>query len=112
MFAKTPIEPNAIYTRGETAHILGISLSTLKLLVRTGQLRVSQPVGFRRVFIRGTSILEMIHQSERGSIWLDAPSLASAAGNSQEKLLRPKQISARTRHLDKKPLRATGGANR
>jgi hypothetical protein len=62
---KTPIEPNAIYTREESAHLLGISLSTLKLLIRTGQLKVSQPLGLRRVFIRGSSILEMLDASER-----------------------------------------------
>lgn len=112
VFAKTPIESNAIYTREETAHLLGISLSTLKHLIRTGQLKVSQPVGLRRVFIRGTSILEMLDSSERDVRWLDEKRLKFLDTNSQEKIIRPKQISARTRTYDKKSLRAPGGVNR
>lgn len=66
MFAKQPIEPNAVYTRKEAAQCLGVSLSTLKYLIRTGQLAVSQPLGMRRMFIKGSSILEMLQQTERG----------------------------------------------
>jgi Helix-turn-helix domain len=66
VFAKTPIEPNAVYTRQETAQLLGTSLSTLKQLIRSGQLQVSQPAGLRRVFIRGASILDMLDSSVRG----------------------------------------------
>jgi excisionase family DNA binding protein len=60
---KPTIEPNAIYSREEAAQILGISLSTLKRLIHSGQLRVSQPKGLRRIFIQGASILEMLEES-------------------------------------------------
>jgi hypothetical protein len=60
---KPVIEPNAIYSREETAHLLGISLTTLKQLVRAGHLVVSQPLGLRRVFIKGASILEMMDRT-------------------------------------------------
>jgi excisionase family DNA binding protein len=60
---KPTVEPNAIYSREETAQILGISLSTLKRLIHSGQLRVSQPKGLRRIFIQGSSILEMLDNS-------------------------------------------------
>lgn len=111
MLTKTPIEPNAIYTREETAHILGISLSTLKQLIRTGQLRVSQPVGLRRVFIRGNCILEMLDASARDSRTDTQP--ANGNGHSKVKTLRAKQISARTQTpTSKKYARVAGGANR
>lgn len=111
MFAKTPIESNAIYTREETAHLLGISLSTLKQLIRTGQLRVSQPVGLRRVFIRGTSILEMLETSERGSELLVA-NRSKTNANYSDPNLRPKQVAARPRTVSKAGVRASGGVNR
>ena len=60
MQTKTPIHENAIYSREEAAEVLGISLSTLKRLIRSGQLTVSQPAGLRRVFIKGSSILAML----------------------------------------------------
>jgi excisionase family DNA binding protein len=60
MLTKTPIHPNAVYSREEVADLLGISLSTLKRLIRSGQLAVSQPTGLRRVFIQGSSILQML----------------------------------------------------
>jgi hypothetical protein len=60
---KPSIEPNAIYSREETAHVLGISLTTLKQLIRAGHLVISQPVGIRRVFIKGASILEMLDRT-------------------------------------------------
>lgn len=63
MLDKTPVDPNAIYSREETAQLLGISLSTLKRLYRSGQLKVSRPNGIRRMFIKGSSILEMLDQS-------------------------------------------------
>jgi len=53
---KTRIEPGAVYSRQETAEILGISLSTLKRLIKKGHLEVSKPNGMRRVFITGESI--------------------------------------------------------
>ncbi|MBI5651258.1 MAG: helix-turn-helix domain-containing protein [Chloroflexi bacterium] len=63
MSVKPVIEPNAIYSREETAHLLGISLTTLKQLIRAGHLVVSQPLGLRRVFIKGASILEMMDRT-------------------------------------------------
>jgi excisionase family DNA binding protein len=57
---KRIINPNAVYSRQEAAEILGVSLSTLKKLIDAGYLRVSRPVGVRRVFIQGSSILEML----------------------------------------------------
>ena len=112
MFAKTPIEPNAIYTREETAHLLGISLSTLKQLIRTGQLTVSQPVGLRRVFIRGNCILEMLDSSTRDSRRLADTQPTNGNGHSQVKTLRAKQLSSRARLASKKTARLAGGANR
>ena len=115
MFAKTPIEPNAIYTREETAHLLSVSLSTLKQLIRTGQLKVSQPAGLRRVFIRGTSILEMLERSERGTrMPANHPYENSRIAKDQEpKSKRSKPVSARARiHASPKYARVSGGANR
>jgi len=57
---KTPILENAVYSREETADLLGVSLSTLKRLIQSGQLPVSQPAGLRRMFIKGSSILQML----------------------------------------------------
>lgn len=66
---KPRIEPGAVYSRQEAAEALGISLSTLKRLVKNGHLRVSKPMGMRRVFITGESILAMLDQTvvERGA---------------------------------------------
>lgn len=117
MFAKIPIEPNAIYTRQETAQLLGISLSTLKQLIRTGQLRVSQPMGLRRVLIRGAAILEMLARSEKTDLLVDAYTPESTwsrnSNPSQGPTARPKQIVSRAQMASsKKPMRASGGANR
>lgn len=60
MSNKTVIEPGAVYSRQEAAAVLGISLSTLKRLVKNGYLKVSKPNGMRRVFITGESILAML----------------------------------------------------
>ncbi|MCS6844039.1 MAG: helix-turn-helix domain-containing protein [Caldilineales bacterium] len=57
---KLPIYENAVYSREEAAQLLGVSLSTLKRLIESGQLVVSQPAGMRRVFIKGSSILRML----------------------------------------------------
>lgn len=38
-------------------------MSTLKQIIRGGHLKVSQPKGIRRVFIKGASILEMLDQT-------------------------------------------------
>ncbi|MGQ9908290.1 MAG: helix-turn-helix domain-containing protein [Candidatus Flexifilum sp.] len=66
---KLKIEPGAVYSRQEAAEALGISLSTLKRLVKNGHLRVSKPNGMRRVFITGESILAMLNETvvERGA---------------------------------------------
>lgn len=57
---KPLIESGAVYSRQEAAEALGISLSTLKRLIRNGHLKVSKPNGMRRVFITGESILVML----------------------------------------------------
>ena len=66
---KPVIEPGAVYSRQEAAEALGISLSTLKRLIKNGHLRVSKPNGMRRVFITGESILLMLNDTtvERGA---------------------------------------------
>jgi excisionase family DNA binding protein len=66
---KSRIESGAVYSRQEAAESLGISLSTLKRLVKNGHLRVSKPNGMRRVFITGESILAMLENTavERGA---------------------------------------------
>jgi excisionase family DNA binding protein len=58
--SKLRIEPGAVYSRQEAAEALGISLSTLKRLIKKGHLQVSKPAGMRRVFITGESILGML----------------------------------------------------
>ncbi len=67
--AKPRIEPGAVYSRQEAAEALGISLSTLKRLIKKGHLAVSKPSGMRRVFITGESILEMLNDTtvEKGA---------------------------------------------
>ncbi len=60
---KRTINPNAVYSRQEAAEVLGVSLSTLKKLIDAGYLRVSRPGGVRRIFIQGSSILEMLDQT-------------------------------------------------
>jgi len=67
--AKPKIEPKAIYNRQEAAEVLGVSLSTLKRLIKKGHLTASKPEGMRRVFITGESILEMLDdtQVEKGA---------------------------------------------
>jgi excisionase family DNA binding protein len=66
---KPVIEPGAVYSRQEAAEALGISLSTLKRLIKNGYLRVSKPTGMRRVFITGESILAMLSDTavEKGA---------------------------------------------
>ena len=60
---KRSIDPDSIYSREEAAAALGISLSTLKKLINAGYLRVSQPPGIRRIFIKGESILAMLDET-------------------------------------------------
>lgn len=66
---KLRIEAGSVYSRQEAAEALGISLSTLKRLIKKGHLRVSKPDGMRRVFITGESILQMLNHTvvERGA---------------------------------------------
>lgn len=58
---KLNIELGAVYSRQEAAELLGISLSTLKRLIKKGHLHVSKPAGMRRVFITGESIQNMLN---------------------------------------------------
>jgi excisionase family DNA binding protein len=58
------IEPNRIYSREEVAEVLNVSLSTIKRLILARRLRVSQPLGMRRVLIRGQHILDLLAESE------------------------------------------------
>jgi excisionase family DNA binding protein len=69
MSEKPRIESGAVYSRQEAAEALGISLSTLKRLVRKGYLKISKPQGMRRVFITGESILSMLQETtvEKGA---------------------------------------------
>ena len=60
---KPAIEPNAIYSREEAAHLLGVSLTSVKRLIAQGHLMASRPQGMRRVLIRGSYILQMLDQS-------------------------------------------------
>lgn len=66
---KQLIETAAVYSRQEAAEALGISLSTLKRLIKNGHLKVSKPNGMRRVFITGESILAMLDNTavEKGA---------------------------------------------
>ncbi|MBC6936598.1 MAG: DNA-binding protein [Chloroflexi bacterium] len=67
--SKLRIESGSVYSRQEAAEALGISLSTLKRLIKKGHLKVSKPDGMRRVFITGESILGMLEDTvvERGA---------------------------------------------
>lgn len=60
---RPPIRENAVYSREETAELLGVSLSTVKRLIASGQLTVSRPDGLRRVFITGASIIKMLEET-------------------------------------------------
>lgn len=66
---KFRIEPGSVYSRQEAAEALGVSLSTLKRLIRKGHLKVSKPDGMRRVFITGESLQAMLENTilERGA---------------------------------------------
>lgn len=61
------IEPNRVYSREEVAEILNISLSSVKRLIHTRRLRVSQPPGMRRVLILGQHILDCLESTESDS---------------------------------------------
>ena len=58
------IVPSRVYSRAEVAEILNVSLSTVKRLLASGQLRASQPPGLRRVFITGEAILDMLNSNQ------------------------------------------------
>jgi excisionase family DNA binding protein len=60
MIKREPIDPNAVYSREEAAELLGVSLSTIKRLIAAGQLAASRPDSIRRIFIKGSSILQML----------------------------------------------------
>ncbi|MEJ5344018.1 MAG: helix-turn-helix domain-containing protein [Chloroflexus sp.] len=64
MARREGINPDAIYSREEVARLLGVSLSTVKRLISSGQLAASRPAGLRRVFIRGASILQMLETTQ------------------------------------------------
>ena len=53
-----------MYSREEVAEVLNVSLSTIKRLITSGMLRVSSPVGMRRVFIRGQHIMHLLEKTE------------------------------------------------
>lgn len=63
MIKRDPINPDAVYSREETAELLGVSLSTVKRLIAAGQLEASRPESIRRIFIKGSSILKMLDQT-------------------------------------------------
>lgn len=63
---RPPIEPLRVYSREEAAEILNVSLSTVKRLLASGQLRASQPEGLRRVFITGQALLDLLDTTEIG----------------------------------------------
>lgn len=63
MMKRDPINPDAVYSREETADLLGVSLSTVKRLIAAGQLEASRPESIRRVFIKGASILRMLEDT-------------------------------------------------
>ena len=59
-----PIRPDAVYSREEAADLLGVSLSTIKRLIASGELVASRPDSIRRIFIKGSSILRMLEDTE------------------------------------------------
>lgn len=63
MIKHEPVNPDAIYSREDTAELLGVSLSTIKRLIAAGQLQASRPESIRRVFIKGSSILRMLEDT-------------------------------------------------
>ncbi|GAB4201045.1 MAG: helix-turn-helix domain-containing protein [Roseiflexaceae bacterium] len=64
MIKRDPINPDAVYSREETAELLGVSLSTVKRLIAAGQLEASRPESIRRIFIKGSSILKMLDETK------------------------------------------------
>ena len=66
MLQRQPIHSDAVYSREETAELLGVSLSTIKRLIAAGQLEASRPESIRRVFIKGSSIMRMLEATKIG----------------------------------------------
>ena len=66
MLKREPVHPDAIYSREEAAEVLGVSLSTIKRLIAAGQLEASRPESIRRVFIKGSSIIQMLDETKIG----------------------------------------------
>jgi excisionase family DNA binding protein len=64
MLKREPIEADAVYSREESAELLGVSLSTVKRLIAAGQLEASRPDSIRRIFIKGSSILRMLEETK------------------------------------------------
>jgi excisionase family DNA binding protein len=58
------IEPTRVYSREETAEVLNVSLSTVKRMIASRRLRVSQLPGMRRVLILGQHILDLLAATE------------------------------------------------
>lgn len=58
------IESNRVYSREEAAEVLNVSLSTIKRMIASNQLRVSQPPGMRRVLILGQHLLDLLAMTE------------------------------------------------
>ena len=61
---REPINPDSVYSREEAAELLGVSLSTIKRLIAAGQLVASRPDTIRRIFIKGSSILQMLEETK------------------------------------------------
>ena len=64
MVKRDPIDPDAVYSREEVAELLGVSLSTIKRLIASGELVASRPDSIRRIFIKGSSILRMLEETK------------------------------------------------
>jgi excisionase family DNA binding protein len=64
VLSREPIHPDKIYSREEAADVLGVSLSTVKRLIAAGQLEASRPTSIRRIFIKGSSILQMLEETK------------------------------------------------
>jgi excisionase family DNA binding protein len=60
---RAPIQPNRVYSRNEAAIVLNVSLSTVKRLINSNQLRFSQPPGMRRVFITGQALFDFLEET-------------------------------------------------
>lgn len=60
---RPPINVDSVYSREETAELLGVSLSTIKRLIASGDLQASRPESIRRIFIKGSSILSMLNET-------------------------------------------------